>query len=81
LGYPQGLPATWFALWAPAGIPDEAKRVLVPAVEKAVRTTKPRIDQMGSICEYKSPAELRKWRDDEYKQVYDIAVKIGIRKQ
>lgn len=80
LGYPQGLPATWFALWAPAGTPEEAIKVLVPAVEKAVKASKPKVEQMGSLCEYKSPAELRKLRDDEYKQIYAIAVKIGIRK-
>ena len=56
------------------------KKVLVPATEKAVRATKARIDALGSICEYKSPAELKKLRDDEYKQIYEIAVKIGLRK-
>jgi tripartite-type tricarboxylate transporter receptor subunit TctC len=81
LGYKQGLPATWFALWGPAGIPDEAKKVLVPAMEKAVKATKPRIDALGSICEYKSPAETKKLRDDEYKQMYEIAIRIGLRKQ
>ncbi len=81
LGYKQGLPSTWFALWTPAGTPEEAIKVLVPAVEKAMKATKPKIEQLGSICEYKSPAELRKLRDDEYKQVYETAVKIGIRKQ
>jgi len=80
LGYKQGVPATWFALWAPAGIPDEARKVLVPAMEKAAKNTKARIDALGSICEYKTPAETKKLRDDEYKQMYEIAVKIGIRK-
>jgi tripartite-type tricarboxylate transporter receptor subunit TctC len=80
LGYKQSLPATWFAVWAPAGIPEDVKKVLVPAVEKAVKATKPRIDALGSICEYKSPAELKKLRDDEYKQTYEIAVRIGLRK-
>ncbi len=80
LGYKQSLPATWFAFWAPAGIPEEARKVLVPAIEKAVKATKVKIDQMGDICEYKSPLELKKLRDDEYKQIYDIAVKIGLRK-
>jgi tripartite-type tricarboxylate transporter receptor subunit TctC len=80
LGYSQGLPATWFAMFAPAGIPEEVRKVLVPAIEKAVKATKPKIDSFGSICEYKGPAELKKLRDDEYKQVYEIAVKLGLRK-
>ena len=49
------------------------------SIEKALKNTKPKIDLLGSIFEYKSPAELKKWRDDEYKQIYEIAVKIGIR--
>ncbi len=80
LGYKQGLPSTWFALWTQAGTSDVAIKVLVPAVEKAVKATKPKVEQLGSICEYKSPAELKKLRDDEYKQVYETAVKMGVRK-
>jgi tripartite-type tricarboxylate transporter receptor subunit TctC len=80
LGYKQSLPSTWFAMFAPAGIPEEVKRVLVPAIEKAVKLTKPRIEQLGSICDYRSPAEQRKLRDDEYKQVYEVAVRTGLRK-
>jgi tripartite-type tricarboxylate transporter receptor subunit TctC len=80
LGYNQGLPATWFAMFAPAGIPEEVRKVLVPAVEKAVKATKPKIDAFGSICEYKGPAELRKLREDEYNRVYEMAVKLGLRK-
>jgi hypothetical protein len=54
--------------------------VLVPAVERAIKATKPKIDDLGSICEYRGPADLRKLREDEYKQMYEIAVKIGLRK-
>jgi tripartite-type tricarboxylate transporter receptor subunit TctC len=79
LGYKEGIPATWFALWTQAGVPEEARKVLVPAVEKALKNTKPKIEALGSICEYKGPEELRKLRDEEYKRVYDIAVKIGLR--
>ncbi len=50
LGYKQSLFATWFALYAPSGIPEEARKVLVPAIEKAVNLTKPKIDKMGSHC-------------------------------
>jgi tripartite-type tricarboxylate transporter receptor subunit TctC len=80
LGYKQSYPATWFALYAPAGIPEEVRSVLVPAIKKAVDMTKTKIDQMGSIAEYKSPSELKKMTDEEYKQAYEIALKIGLRK-
>jgi tripartite-type tricarboxylate transporter receptor subunit TctC len=81
LGYKQSLPATWFALWAPAGIPEEAKKVLLPAVEKAVKATKTRLENQGHICESKSLAELKKLKEEEYKQIYDTAIRIGLRKQ
>ena len=80
LGYKQNIPTAWFGLYAPAGIPEEARKILVPAVEKAVRNAKPKGDQMGSLCEYRSPSEMKKLRDEEYKQIYEIAVKIGLRK-
>jgi tripartite-type tricarboxylate transporter receptor subunit TctC len=80
LGYKQDLPLTWWGLWAPSGIPEEARKVLVPAMEKAVKLTKTRMDQLGNICEYRSPAEVSKLREEEYKKVYEIAVKIGFRK-
>ena len=80
LGYKQDLPLTWWGLWAPSGIPEQARKVLIPAVEQAVKLTKSRMDQLGNICEYRSPEEVRKLREEEYRKVYDIAAKIGIRK-
>lgn len=81
LGYKEGIPNTWYALYAPAGIPEEVRKVLVPALEKAVRATKTRIDNMGSLVEYKTPAETRKLQEDEYKIALGIAIKTGLRKQ
>jgi len=81
LGYKQRLYATYFCVYAPGGVPEEVKKILVPAIEKAVKITMPKIEQMGSIAEYKSPSEVRKMREEEYKQIYEIATKMGLRKQ
>jgi tripartite-type tricarboxylate transporter receptor subunit TctC len=80
LGYKQSTPVGWMGLWAPAGIPEAVRKTLVTATEKAVRNSKPKIEHMWGVCEYKPPAELRKMREEEYKQVYEIAAKIGLRK-
>ena len=80
LGYGQNLPVGWMGVWAPAGIPEEAKKVLVPAIEKAVKNSKPKIEQLWGLCEYKSPLEQAKLREEQYKQIYEMAVKIGLRK-
>ncbi|MEI9479996.1 MAG: hypothetical protein WCO26_25960, partial [Deltaproteobacteria bacterium] len=65
----------------PAGIPEDVKKVLVPAVEKAVKATKSKIDALGNLCEYKSPAEVRKITEDESKSALEISKKMGLRKQ
>ncbi len=80
LGYKQPLFGGWFGMYAPVGIPEEVKNLLVPAVEKAVRITKPKIDALGSICEYRSPSEQRKMTEEEYKKAVEIAIRIGMRK-
>lgn len=81
LGYGQNLPVGWMGVWAPSGITEEARMVLVPAIEKAVKNSKPRIDQLWGLCEYKSPSEQENLREEQYKQIYEVAVKIGLRKQ
>ena len=80
LGHKQSLPTSWFAIYAPAGIPEEARKILVPAIEKAVKNTKPKMTQLWGVCEYKSPSELKKMWEEEYKKTFEIAVKMGLRK-
>ena len=79
-GYKQGLITSWFGIFAPAGIPEDVKKVLLPALEKAVTNVKPKIDSMGNLTEYKPPVEFKKIWSDEYKQVEEIATRIGLRK-
>ncbi len=81
LGYKQSLPASWFAIFAPAGIPEDVKKVLVPAVEKAIKKSKSKTEQLGNIVEYRTPAELKKMIEEESKKARDLAIKIGLRKQ
>ena len=82
LGYKQELVSSWFGLFAPAGIPEEAKKVLVPALEKAINDpeVKVKIENRGYITEYKSPADLRKLIVNNEETVRAIAVKVGLAK-
>ncbi len=79
LGYKQTLPGGWFGMYAPAGIPDDVKKVLVPAVEKAVKATKPKIDALGNLCEYKTPAEVKKITEEETKRAVEISKRMGLK--
>jgi len=82
LGYKEDLLSAWFAFYAPAGIPEEVKRVLVPAIEKAIRVpeVKAKIESLGYVAEYKSPADLKKVMVADYETARSIATKLGMSK-
>ena len=82
LGYKEDLLSAWFALFAPAGIPEEVKHVLVPAIEKALKVpeVKAKIEKMGYVAEYKSPAELKKIMVSDYETARSLATKLGLSK-
>jgi len=82
LGYKQDLLSAWFALFAPAGISEEVKKVLVPAIEKAIKNPEleAKIEKLGFIVDYKSPAELKKIQVSDYETARSLAVKLGLSK-
>ncbi len=81
LGYKQEMFTSWFGMYGPAGLPEEVKKILVPAV-KAVKNPelKAKIEKMDFVVQYKSPAEQRKLALDEYERGVAIAKKVGLRK-
>ncbi len=83
LGYKQGLVSTWFAAYAPSGLPEDVKKVLVPAVEKAIKNpeSKSKIEQMKFIVHYKAPEDMKKMVADEYRTALEIANKAGLLKK
>jgi tripartite-type tricarboxylate transporter receptor subunit TctC len=82
LDYKQELGAGWFALYAPAGMPEEVKNTLVQAFEKVAKNPemKSKIDKTGFTVDYKSPAELKKIMIDDYEAAVALATQIGLRK-
>lgn len=82
LKYNRELLSGWHAMFAPAGIPEETIKVLVPAIEKAAKHPegKAKIEKLGFAVEYKSPEELRKIIIDDYDTAKAIAVKLGLSK-
>ena len=83
LGYKQELVSTWFAMYSPSELPEEVKKILVPAVEKAIKSpeSKAKIEKMKFIVDYKSPAEMKKRVAEEYERAVQIADKVGLRKK
>jgi tripartite-type tricarboxylate transporter receptor subunit TctC len=82
LKYNRELLSGWHAMFGPAGMPEEAIKVLVPAIEKAAKAPegKAKIEKLGFAVEYKSPDELRKIIVDDYETARAIAVKMGLSK-
>ena len=83
LGFKQDLPTPWFAMYAPAGIPEEIKKILVPAIKEAFLSPEAtdKVNKIGgSVIDYKSPAELRKIAADDLEIISAIALKLGLRK-
>jgi len=82
LGYQRELLSGWHAVFAPAGIPEEAKKVLVSAFEKGVKSPEARakIEKLGYVVEYRRPEEIRKMIIDDYETAKGIAAKLGLGK-
>ena len=82
LGYSRDLPPAWFGLFAPAGVPEEVKKVLIPAIEKAIKNPEleAKIQRIGYIPQYKSPSELKRLIIRDYEEARSIAIRIGLSK-
>jgi tripartite-type tricarboxylate transporter receptor subunit TctC len=83
LGYKQGLVSTWFAVYTQAGLPEDVKKILVPATEKAIKNpeSKAKIEKMKLVVEYKAPADMKRKVAEEYTAALEIADKVGLRKK
>jgi tripartite-type tricarboxylate transporter receptor subunit TctC len=82
LGFKQDLFSGWFGFVAPVGIPEEAKKALIPAIEKAVKNPglKAKVEEKGYVVEYRSPAEFKKLIVSDYEAAHTLAVKLGLSK-
>ncbi|MCJ7783434.1 MAG: tripartite tricarboxylate transporter substrate binding protein [Desulfobacterales bacterium] len=82
LGYKQDLLPTWFGFYGPSGLPEEVKKVLVPAIEQVIKNPemKAKLEKMHFVVDYKSPAEMRKLVTEEYETVSTMGKKLGLGK-
>lgn len=82
LGYKQDLLPTWFGFYGPSGLPEDVKKVWIPAVERAIKNPeiKARLEKMNFVVDYKTPAEMTKLIAEEFATVSGIAKKLGLGK-
>jgi tripartite-type tricarboxylate transporter receptor subunit TctC len=80
LGYRQNLIGVWFGFFAPAGVPAEVTKTLVPAIEKAVKepAVASKLAKLGIVQDYQPPEKLVAEIREEHKTVEEIAKKAGL---
>jgi tripartite-type tricarboxylate transporter receptor subunit TctC len=82
LGYRQNLFGVWLAFFAPAGVPQEVTKALVPAIEKAVKdpTVVSKLAGLGMLQDYLPSEKLISEIREEHRTVEEIAKKAGLAK-
>jgi tripartite-type tricarboxylate transporter receptor subunit TctC len=80
LGYRQNLPGIWFAFYAPAGLPAEVTKVLVPAIEKVVKDpgVAAKLAPFGMVQDYTPPEKVVAEIREEHRVLEEIARKTGL---
>jgi tripartite-type tricarboxylate transporter receptor subunit TctC len=82
LGYARGIPLNFLAFFGPAGIPEEAKKVLIPAIEKAAKNPDlmAKLRKMWIIPNYRPPAELKQIMIEDYENAKQVVKRMGVTK-
>jgi len=82
LGYREDLFGVWFSYLAPAGIPDDARKALVAAIEQAVKSpaVAARLAPLGILQVHGTPEQQAAEIRDEFRRVSDVAKRAGLAK-
>jgi tripartite-type tricarboxylate transporter receptor subunit TctC len=80
LGFKEELFGVWFIFLAPAGIPEDARKALVGAIEQAVKapTISARLLPLGILQSYTTPEQMTGEIREEFKRVSELARKTGL---
>jgi tripartite-type tricarboxylate transporter receptor subunit TctC len=80
LGYSEPLFGVWTAFFAPAGVPAEVTNLLVPALERAIRSpgVAAKLKPLGILPDYAPPAKLVAEMREEHQRVSQIARQAGL---
>jgi tripartite-type tricarboxylate transporter receptor subunit TctC len=80
LGYEDELFGIWFSFLAPAGIPEDTRKVLVGAIERAVKeqAVTARLAPLSIFQSYAGPEQTATEIHDEFRRVSTLARKTGM---
>jgi len=74
LGYKRDMSSVWFGFFAPVGIPESSKKVLVSALEKSIKSADvaKTVQTLGALEDYKPAGEFKKAMIEEYDIVKNL---------
>jgi tripartite-type tricarboxylate transporter receptor subunit TctC len=74
LGYKRDMSSVWFGFFLPAGVPDSVKKILIPALEKSIKSqdVASALQKIQALEDYMPPREFKKAMQEEYEQVKKI---------
>ena len=80
LGHAEELFGVWLSFLAPTGIPEDARKALVAAVEQAVKAPAiaAKLAPLGIVQSYATPEQQAVEMRDELRRVTDLARKTGL---
>jgi len=80
LGYQEEVFGIWFSFLAPAGIPEDARKALVGAIEQVVKApaVTARLASLGILQSYTTPDQTTAEIRAEFKRVGEMARKTGL---
>ena len=77
LGYKRDMRSIRFAFYLPLGVPDSVKRVLVPAIETAIKAPEvvDAIQKMGAVVDFVPGEQYKQMMAEEYTMVREFVKK------
>jgi len=74
LGYKRDIMSVRFAFYVPVGLPDSVKKVLIPALEKSIKSPEAVniVHQLGAIEDFVPGEEFKKMMTDEYEMAMKL---------
>ena len=80
LGYPEANVGNWYALFAPAGVPQPVVDVLATSLQEVFKKPEVMADcrKGGFLVDFRGPAELRKFMESELQVLGKICKDLGL---
>lgn len=79
IGYKRDIMSVRFAFYVPVGLPESVKKVLIPALEKSIKSAEvvSAVHQLGAIEDFVPGEEFKNMMTDEYEMAKKLLKAVG----